>query len=80
MCSNKRRILQWGKASYLIKPFNLEQVIITVEKLHLDHFLILLKERECLDAERKMMLASITSLIAALEARDQYTRGHSDGG
>jgi putative two-component system response regulator len=73
-----RRMLQWGAASYLIKPFNLEQVLITVEKLLSDHFLILLKERERLDSERKMMLASITSLIVALEARDQYTRGHSE--
>ncbi len=73
-----RRMLQWGAASYLIKPFNLEQVLITVEKLLSDHFLILLKERERLDSERTMMLASITSLIVALEARDQYTRGHSE--
>jgi HD-GYP domain-containing protein (c-di-GMP phosphodiesterase class II) len=73
-----RRLLQWGAASYLIKPFNLEQVVITVEKLLSDQFLILLKERERLDVERKMMLASITSLIRALEARDSYTRGHSE--
>ncbi len=73
-----RRLLQWGAASYLVKPFNLEQIVITVERLLSDHFLLLLKEKERLDAEQKMMLASITSLIAALEARDHYTRGHSE--
>ncbi len=73
-----RQLLQWGAAGYLVKPFNLDQIVITVEKLLSDHFLILLKEKERLDAEQKMMLASITSLIAALEARDPYTRGHSE--
>jgi HD-GYP domain-containing protein (c-di-GMP phosphodiesterase class II) len=73
-----RRIIQWGAASYLVKPFNLDQLVITIEKLLSDHFLILLKERERLDTEQRMMLASITSLIAALEARDLYTRGHSE--
>ncbi len=73
-----RRLLQWGADSYLVKPFNLEQIVILVERLLSDHFLILFKEKERLDAEQRMMLASITSLIAALEARDSYTRGHSE--
>ncbi|RJQ59747.1 MAG: response regulator [Desulfobacteraceae bacterium] len=73
-----RSTVQSGAAGYLVKPFNLEQVVITVERLLSDHFLILLKERERLDSEQKMMLASITSLITALEARDPYTRGHSE--
>ncbi|HLZ18412.1 MAG TPA: response regulator, partial [Smithellaceae bacterium] len=55
-----RRLLSWGASSYLVKPFNLEQIVITVERLLSDHFQILLKEKERLDAEQKMMLAGIT--------------------
>ena len=73
-----RRMIQRGACAFLAKPFNMEQVIITVEKLLSDQYQLLLKEKENADAERNLMLASITSLIEALEARDQYTRGHSE--
>jgi len=48
----------------------LEQLIIAIEKLLSDHFLVLLKDRQRLETERVGMLASITSLVVALEARD----------
>lgn len=73
-----RQLLQNGAATYILKPFNLDQLIITVEKLLSDHFLLLLKDRERLESEQRLMLASITSLVEALEARDPYTRGHSE--
>jgi putative two-component system response regulator len=73
-----RQALQNGASTYIIKPFNLNQLIITVEKLLSDHLSLLLKDRERLETEQKLMLASIASLVEALEARDPYTRGHSE--
>jgi response regulator RpfG family c-di-GMP phosphodiesterase len=73
-----RRMLQLGADSYLVKPFNVEQLVITVEKLLSDQLLLLHKEKERLEIEQRLILASITSLCNALEARDSYTRGHSE--
>lgn len=76
--SHMRRMMQYGAASYIVKPFNLNQLVILVEKLLSDQFLLLLKEKERLEVERKMLLGSITSLVSALEVRDPYTKGHSE--
>ncbi|MCK9241014.1 response regulator [Desulfocurvus sp.] len=73
-----RRMFQLGAAAFLIKPFNMEQLVHTAEKLLSDHFRNLLLEKERLRQEHTLMLGSITSLIQALEARDVYTRGHSE--
>jgi response regulator RpfG family c-di-GMP phosphodiesterase len=76
--SYMKRMLSYGAEAYLVKPFNIDQVVILIEKLLSDQFLLLLKEKERLDLERNLMLASITSLVTALESRDHYTRGHSE--
>lgn len=76
--STMRRMMQKGASAYLVKPFNIGQSVITIEKLLSDHYQVLLREKERFVAERNLMLGSITSLIQALEARDLYTRGHSD--
>ncbi len=73
-----RRLFQYGASAYLVKPFNIDQLVITAERLLSDHFSQILKERERLESERQFLIGSITSLVLALEARDQYTRGHSD--
>lgn len=73
-----RRMYQLGAAAYIVKPFSMEQLLHTVEKLLSDHFQNLLLEKERLRHEHSLMLSSITSLIQALEARDVYTRGHSE--
>jgi len=73
-----KRMIQNGAAAYIHKPFNVDQLIILIEKILTDQYRLLLKEKERLDLERNMIIASITSLAKALEAKDLYTRGHSE--
>lgn len=73
-----REMVHFGASAYLIKPFNVEQLIILAEKLLSDHVQLLLKEKTLLRAERDSLLSGIASLVQALEARDSYTRGHSE--
>ncbi len=73
-----RQSLQYGASAYLVKPFNIDQLVVTAERFLSDHFSRILKERERLESERQFLIGSITSLVLALEARDQYTRGHSE--
>ncbi|MCB2181154.1 MAG: response regulator [Desulfobulbaceae bacterium] len=73
-----KRFIQNGAAAYITKPFNFNELSILIDKIISDHFQILLRERERLEVERSSMLASIASLVEALEARDAYTRGHSE--
>ena len=71
------RMVEQGAAAYLNKPFNMTEMVLIIERLLSDQFQLLLKEREKLAVERTMLLASIASLVNALEARDAYTKGHS---
>ena len=75
---NMKQMMQYGAAAFIIKPFNTEQLLLTLKKIFSYEFLLLLKENERLEGEQKLMLAGITSLVKALEARDKYTRGHSE--
>jgi putative two-component system response regulator len=83
MSTNKERghmkgMIENGATSYITKPFNPDHLVILIEKYLSDHVALLLKDRERLERERNLMLGGITSLISALEARDAYTRGHSE--
>ena len=72
------RMMHQGAASYIIKPFNFNELVILIERLLSDQYLLLLKDREMLAREQDYFLASISSLVSALEARDAYTKGHSE--
>jgi len=67
-----------GVACYITKPFNLNELVILINRLLSDQYLLLLKDKKLLAQERDHLLASITGLISALEARDAYTKGHSE--
>lgn len=71
------RMLNRGSLAYLVKPFSMDQLSILVDNMLSTQYQMLLKDRERLESEQQIMLSSITSLVAALEARDAYTRGHS---
>ena len=73
-----QRIIQYGAAAFIRKPFSMNQLVPLIDRILSDHFTIISKERERLEAERTALVNSITSLVAALEARDAYTRGHSE--
>jgi putative two-component system response regulator len=73
-----RRLFNLGASSYLVKPFNMEQLVITIERLLSDNFLILLKQKQTYCDENKMIMAGITGLVEAMEARDPYRKGHSE--
>jgi putative two-component system response regulator len=73
-----KRMLQYGASAYMCKPFNIDQLVLMVEKILSDQFLLLLQEKKLLMAERNLMVAGITSLVVALETRDAYTKGHSE--
>ena len=73
-----RRLFDLGASSYLVKPFNMEQLLITVERLLSEHFLILLKQKQIYCDENKMMMTGITGFVEAMEARDPSTSGHSE--
>lgn len=73
-----RRIIKYGATDYMIKPFSIDEMVIHIERFLHDHFDLLLKEKERLDARRDMILGSIHSLMAVQEARDPWLETHAD--
>ena len=73
-----REIIKYGATDYMVKPFNVDEMVIHIERFLADRFQLLLKDKERLDTEREMLLGSIASLVAVLEARDMYLKDHAE--
>lgn len=69
--SDIKRGEKLGITHYITKPFDSEKMVILVNR-------ILLEKNNLLKKETEDMLSSIKSLVTALEARDIYTKGHTE--
>jgi len=79
--------LKMGACDYITKPFNFDVLLITIENAlrkkdlerQLDDYRSNLEEKvkEQTDIINSMYVRSIDAMIKALEAKDYYTRGHS---
>jgi len=72
------KTVQAGAVSYLTKPFGSGQLSLNLELILSNQFRLLDEVRKRIETERQLLFASITSLANALEAKDLYTRGHSE--
>ena len=46
-----QRMLKYGASAYICKPFNIDQLVMMVDKALSDQFLMLLHEKERLESE-----------------------------
>ncbi|HEX2709577.1 MAG TPA: HD domain-containing phosphohydrolase [Candidatus Deferrimicrobium sp.] len=80
-------VLKMGACDFITKPFNFDVLLITIENARrkkdlerqLDDYRANLEEKvkEQTDIINSMYVRSIDAMIKALEAKDFYTRGHS---
>jgi len=79
--------LKQGADDYICKPFNLEAVLLAVQralerrhlKLELREYQQFLEEKieEQMVEMKRLFLGAMEALVSALEAKDRYTGGHS---
>ena len=55
-----QRLIQDGVTAFIVKPFNIDILVLTMEKIMSDHFQQMLKERDRLIVEQKLTLGSST--------------------
>lgn len=66
-----------GAAAYLVKPFNVEQLVMMSERLLSEHVQILLEENRFFQHDRDGLLDSLFDLISRWEARNKPFAAHS---
>ena len=71
------RMMQYGAASYVVKPFSLNQLIDLIDRILSDSFLVLLRERDRLDSERESLVGGLIEMVAVTEAKDPFCMEHS---
>lgn len=79
--------MRMGAFDYVTKPFNLVEVVMSVERALEKRSLLLVKReyserleakvKEQTDEIKKTFFGAISALAEALEAKDSYTNGHS---
>jgi len=85
--TNAINCMKQGADDYICKPFNLEEVVVSVEKslekrgleLEIRDYQEHLQQKvdEQTREIRRLFLGAIEALVFALEAKDKYTAGHS---
>jgi putative nucleotidyltransferase with HDIG domain len=73
-----RQILKEGASDYVVKPFNIDQLVIHIERFLADRRLLAQKEQEQHETREVMLQGCINMLLAVLQARDSRLYDHAE--
>jgi putative two-component system response regulator len=73
-----RQILKEGASDYVVKPFNIDQLVIHIERFLADRRSLAQKEREQHESQEVMFQGCINMLLAVLQARDPRLYDHAE--
>lgn len=73
-----RRLIREGAASFLIKPFTINQMTILIEDLFSNNFRCMVEEKEHIKTELDQVMTALTATVAAMDDRQDHTHGQSE--